>query len=302
MKAIIWGYPLHSHTHSYIHHGFFRAFRQLGFETHWFNDESNTDGFDFSGCLFLTAGQQEDKIPSRKDCFYVLHNCPNPKYEALPKVLRLNTLFDKNKQGKAFNPYTYYKPNSQLGLLAQPWATDLLPDEIDSSKTMYDWPRENTIYYVGSYHGYDDTGTIPVIDAFKTSAKKYGVSLVPVGGYTGGSHMIDCQEAINMVKKSFAAPALQCRWQVNSGYIPCRIFKNISYGHLGITHSPHVASLFGDLVVYDPDPAVLCDKSFKFIKDHKPVTEAIELVKRDHTYLNRIRKILEVMGVPGEKK
>ena len=26
-KIIIWGHPLHSHTHSYIHNGFFIAFK-----------------------------------------------------------------------------------------------------------------------------------------------------------------------------------------------------------------------------------------------------------------------------------
>jgi len=297
MKAIIWGHPLHSHTHSYIHYGFVRAFRHLGFETHWFDSDSKVDGFDFADSIFLTEGQVDSKIPLRKDCFYVLHNCHGLQYDDLPKVLRLNTLFDKNKQGEALNQYTYYKSNSKLGILAQPWATDLLPEEIDESTTMYDWTRENSIYYVGSYHGHDGTGTIPTIDAFKNRAKQYGLSLVPLGGYTAGSHMIDCQEAASLVKKSFMAPTLQCQWQVDSGYVPCRIFKNISYGHLGITHSSYVSSLFGDLVVYDRDLATLCDKSFEAINERKPIRESMSLVKRDHTYLNRVRTILKVMGL-----
>ena len=34
-RVVIWGHPLHSHTHSYIHAGFARAFEYLGFEVLW---------------------------------------------------------------------------------------------------------------------------------------------------------------------------------------------------------------------------------------------------------------------------
>jgi len=29
-KIIIWGHKLHSHTHSYIHSGYYEAFKKLG--------------------------------------------------------------------------------------------------------------------------------------------------------------------------------------------------------------------------------------------------------------------------------
>ena len=38
MKIVIWGYPLHSHTHSYIHAAFYKAFTHLEYETYWFHD------------------------------------------------------------------------------------------------------------------------------------------------------------------------------------------------------------------------------------------------------------------------
>ena len=51
-KIIIWGHPLHSHTHSYIHNGFFIAFKELGYDTYWFHDNMNIDSsFDFSNSL-----------------------------------------------------------------------------------------------------------------------------------------------------------------------------------------------------------------------------------------------------------
>jgi Lrp/AsnC family transcriptional regulator for asnA, asnC and gidA len=31
-KVVIWGHKLHSHTHSYIHNGFYIAFKHLGYD------------------------------------------------------------------------------------------------------------------------------------------------------------------------------------------------------------------------------------------------------------------------------
>ncbi len=55
-------------------------------------------------------------------------------------------------------------------------------------------------------------------------------------------------------------------WQKNIGYIPCRILKNISYGHMGITNSPRVYELFENKVVYHPDCYQL------FLEAHKRIT------------------------------
>ena len=47
-KIIIWGHPLHSHTHSYIHNAFYIAFKYLGYNNYWFHDNSDIEGFDFT--------------------------------------------------------------------------------------------------------------------------------------------------------------------------------------------------------------------------------------------------------------
>lgn len=74
-KVVLWGHKLHSHTHSYIHWGFERAFKYLGYETYWFDGGDNVSNFDFSGSLFITEGQVDQAIPLRDDCLYILHNC-----------------------------------------------------------------------------------------------------------------------------------------------------------------------------------------------------------------------------------
>jgi hypothetical protein len=31
-QIVIWGHKLHTHTHSYIHNAFFRAFQKMGYK------------------------------------------------------------------------------------------------------------------------------------------------------------------------------------------------------------------------------------------------------------------------------
>src|SRR5690242_2068942 len=73
-QVVIWGHKLHSHTHSYIHEGFYRGFLHLGYKTVWLDDTDDLSGIDFTQTLFITEGQVEKNLPVRNDCFYILHN------------------------------------------------------------------------------------------------------------------------------------------------------------------------------------------------------------------------------------
>src|SRR5690349_5990415 len=84
-KVVIWGHKLHTHTHSYIHSGFYEGFKHLGYATYWFDDADDVSDFNFSNTLFLTEGQVDKKIPLRADCIYLLHNCTDPKYRILER-------------------------------------------------------------------------------------------------------------------------------------------------------------------------------------------------------------------------
>ena len=78
MKVIIWGYPLYSHTHSYIHDAFYKAFEYLGYETYWFHDEGYPDDFDWNDCVFWTEGFADKNIPLNENSVYFVHVCPDP--------------------------------------------------------------------------------------------------------------------------------------------------------------------------------------------------------------------------------
>ncbi|MBI3900677.1 MAG: hypothetical protein HY324_00840, partial [Chlamydiia bacterium] len=73
-RVVIWGHSLHSHTHSYIHEAFYRAFKELGYEAYWLNDDDDIEDLNLSNALFITEGQVDHRIPVRSDGLYVIHN------------------------------------------------------------------------------------------------------------------------------------------------------------------------------------------------------------------------------------
>ena len=64
-KVIIWGYPLHSHTHSYIHYAWEKTFKHLGYEVYWFDDNNypSINNFEYKiKKREVTFGRANDKL------------------------------------------------------------------------------------------------------------------------------------------------------------------------------------------------------------------------------------------------
>jgi hypothetical protein len=101
-------------------------------------------------------------------------------------------------------------------------------------------------------------------------------------------------ENTELIKKSIISPALQDIEQIRNKYIPCRIFKNISYGKMGITNNPFVQELFDNKLLYDANLLNLLNKGIQFEKQENKneiLTELMEIVRDNHTYLNRVNTI-----------
>ena len=81
IRVIVWGYPLHTHTHSYVHACWVKTFQYLGHETHWFHDGAYPDpaAFDYTGCLFITEGQVDKHVPLHPSNTYIVHACVRPE-------------------------------------------------------------------------------------------------------------------------------------------------------------------------------------------------------------------------------
>jgi hypothetical protein len=290
-KAILWGHKLHSHTHSYIHNAFVIAFKAMGYETYWFDDSDDVSNFDFSNSLFITEGQVDKNIPIREDCFYVLHNCYEEKYKQL---------FDKNRC-MALQVYTdsvlqcnfdkiddciYYDIPGKC--LYMPWATDLLPHEIEANKPRFPFNKNSRIInWIGTV-GAGEFGNIDQIEPFKMACEENEKVFYQTSGRS-------VQNNIQLIQESYIAPTIVGEWQHKVGYIPCRIFKNISYGQFGLTNSPRIYEVFQHKIVYNNDTYQLFYDAEAYVKNMQlsELCELIDFVKNKHTYINRINTILD---------
>ncbi len=306
-KIVIWGHkptylkhfgliPRNRHTHSYIHEGYYRAFQYLGFDTFWFDDDDDVSTFDFKGALFLTEAQVQDKIPLLPSASYVIHHAPSEKYfEVTPRVLNLGNYTTSLEQ--ATNFYFPGSPVEKISEVAyidqknsaifQPWATNLLPFEIRTdSVVQYDSTISN-LNYIGTTKHEDLPEKFATL---RTSLSVAGVNLKTFSN-------INEMSAQQLVESSRVSIDIRGDWHRQCGYIPCRIWKSISYGKYVGSNSPKLGQIFGDFIHINGDEAALfdtMDEAYMKISIQK-VRESMKWVKHNHTYVNRARTVMQTL-------
>lgn len=317
-RVIIWGYPLHTHTHSYIHFGYYKAFKALGFETYWL-DNQNYKGIDLEDCLIISEHFTTSNLPLVKTSTYFIHylgNREKNQNKYLEKVGRLvdvrynadcwidknyNYVLDRSKVEK-IGEGTYYEKGNEYDIAYTTWATDLLPHEID-----LEWrfnPRQKKITYVGTVGGGkgglfdcqkapDYYDTVPYIMPFYEECRKNQIDFETNCPWISPmSH----QDMMTSIMNSYLAPDFRHKAMLDWGYIPCRIMKNISYGQLGITNSEAVNRFLGGEVVFNSDSRALFYDGRNKMEDYEFIKRSMLLVKEKHTYINRANDILSIYG------
>jgi hypothetical protein len=301
-KVIIWGHKLHSSTHSYIHEGFYKGFRALGYDTYWFDDSDDVSSFDFSHALFITEGQVEKKIPLIQDGIYFLHNTDGAKYREAsiqPLVFQVYTDDVLSRNCLKVDTCIYYDVPGKC--LYMPWATDLLPDEIESIQKEIPYRQKNPcIFWVGTI-GRGVFGNEPQINPFIKACEENNVPFIKRNPSATG---VSAQEHRDLIGSAYMAPAIVGEWQQTKGYIPCRIFKNISYGQMGITNSERVYEILDKKIVYHPDSYELFYEAKKRIEHVTPeeLIELMDIVNKKHTYINRIETMLNFLKLVQQEE
>lgn len=295
-RVIIWGHKKNGHTHGYIHSSYFKAFQSMGYETYWFDDTDDVTGFNFDNCIFLTEDQAQHNIPLNKTSKYILHHTKLDKYinNGLDFINLANYLkwcdegYDKcynegNKLEKV-NECCFWDGKTKT--IHQPWGTDLLPDEINLDNALKFNETETEIYYIGMSHENADN-----INKFANSVRNYGKNFTITRGQDDKGNM-------ELIRKSFVSVDIRGDWHSECGYLPCRVFKNISYGRITGTNSENVKKVMGDHVIYDPNPETLFHKIIEAEKTMSidDVKDAMNHVKTNHTYVNRVNNLLGLMN------
>lgn len=292
-RIVIWGHKNNGHTHGYIHSSYFKAFKYMGYDTYWFDNNDNVSGFNFDNCIFLTEDQAQSNIPLNKTCKYILHHTKLDKYIDnnlnfinLANYLKycdsgIDEIYNKGNELTKVGECCFWDEKSKT--LHQPWATDLTPNEIDLNNALKSDGTSDDIYYIGMAH--ENTGNL---NLFSNSAKIHGKNFIITRGQSDDSNM-------ELIRKSLISVDIRGDWHLECGYLPCRIFKNISYGRLTGTNSENVKKIMGDHVVYDPKPEGLFNKMIEAEKKSslEDIKSAMNCIKTDHTYVNRINNLLK---------
>jgi len=305
-KVIIWGHKLHSHTHSYIHNAFYNTFKYLGYDTNWFDDNDDISNFNFSKCLFISEHQVDFKIPKRNDCLYFIHFVDPGKYDMLPceNIIELQCAFrdmygEHSKKVQNLNPipinekkYEFYFKNIKHYIYYTMWATDLLPeqiqDNIDNLNIISNKINDKYYYFIGSFT-HTHSHILPYLQSKNINFRKAGATF-----NVNSNQNMSVEMSMECLQRSVIAPSFQYGTQLIEKYVPCRIFKNISYGRMGITNNKIVDDLFDNKLIYDIDPNKCIEKGIEFEKNPDKLNIIKELmykVKNEHTYVNRIESM-----------
>lgn len=291
-KVVIWGHKLHTHTHSYIHNAFYKAFLYLGYETYWLDNSDDLSQYNLARTLFITEGQVDSKMPMRADSYYFLHNPRSlDRYQKLldlGRVLFFQVYTDDVLERPYLikkAPFHYYSLDYKT--LYMPWATDLLPYEIEENKVrLLETQKESKVYWVGTVGSSNRKN----VRSFAQACEENNISFIV-------KHRLSVEENRDLTMRSYMAPTIVGSWQAEKGYIPCRIFKNISYGQMGITNSKRAYQLFQKKIVYSRHPYKLFHLAEKRAKEQTldEIFALMDFVKEHHTYLNRIEFMLEFL-------
>lgn len=327
-KIIIWGFPLDTHTHSYIHASWYKTFKFLGYETYWFHDGNYPENFDYKNSLFISEEYAASKIPLESSSTYFIHNAIKPsKYLDIGarlidirfNVYNINDVnykltIDKSKLVD-IDGVTYYNPNADDSVLADKWetgvsgyeaihltwATDLLPHEFNAGDRFIQ--RKNEYYHVGSILGSNIKEMRSVVGALQS----LNIPFVHVDPWRTPVSFDDGKRYMQYSKLSLDVRGTELKELVNGspgnggdhkniGYIPCRTFKAISYGRITGTNSIAVKELFGDYVIYNFDENALVHDMYEAENKNNSelILESMEWVKKYHTYINRVNSIMSV--------
>lgn len=299
-RIVIWGLKKRYHTHRHIHQAFYKNAKKIGYPTLWLEDEKNSQKFIRPGDLIITADPvgkmvpeklklEEYNIPIRDDIFYCLHNVKDIFTSELKKencinLQVYNNIVEQIEGIEKWNTFTYFDTKTKT--LYQPWGTDLLFSEF--RKPVYS--RSKFVFWIGSiWNDSLNRGNVNEIQELKTVLKKHGLIFINL-------RFIPDFLNILFIRLSRIAPAIAGKFQVNVNYLPCRVFKNISYGQLGITNVLKFKDILGESFVPGNTISEIVDNSLSLSKkEYLDKIKAQQKMIEKCTYEGALANIIEAI-------
>ncbi len=299
-RIVIWGLKNRYHTNRHIHKAFYENAKKLGYEALWVEDDKKNAKYLKPGDLVIATQAigrmipekfkfEDYNLPVRDDIFYCLHNIKDVFKEKLnPRNyinLQIYTTGQAEKSDQKWGPVTYFDTKTKT--LYQPWSTDLLAEEF--RKPIYN--NNRLVFWIGSiWNNSANQGNIETINELREVLKKNKLRFIRVRFIPDFLNRF-------FIRKSRIAPAVAGKFQVDINYLPCRMFKNISYGQLGITNVRKFKDILGDSFIEGNNIKEIIENSLKLTKKEylAKVRTQQEIIK-NYTYKNSIENIIRAFN------
>jgi hypothetical protein len=300
-KIVIWGHLPDTHTHSYIHLGFAKAFGHLDYDVIWYDDSPEYSEEDISNSIVISEINCCRYMPINKTSKYFIHNIVDGfenqnKFEGenIHNLLVYHKNYNWNDNIIDNGDYSWF--DSKTKTLVLMWATDLLPNEIDLTSEILLDNDKKYINYIGTLGSEYSKDFINIVNSNHKLFKNYG-------GYTGEKSLdtslgfMSGNNLIKLTQDSYLNFDIRPQCHIENGYIPCRIFKTMSYGCWIGTNSVKIDNFFEGRITTHSDLKTLYFKTeedsqkatIEILKDNK------NFIKQNHTYVNRVKSILSVL-------
>lgn len=317
-KIIIWGYPLYSHTHSYVHNAYYKAFKSLGYDVYWFHDNDYPKDFDFNNCLFIGEGFADKNLPlNQSSCYFIMYSPSPKKYEGVGEYYDVRMAaenfkdhiqeysLDKTKVQK-IGPACYFEPKTNTKIHVKnnyidytiddynkvyiSWATNLLPEEINYEDI--NLKRDNVIHFCGSISA---DGVCHNYNNFKPFIEACNQNNIQFIYNNPWSNPLSDDEVKRRMQQSILGVDIRGPEHLKNKLLTCRVFKNISYGHLGLTNSTEMYKELEGNCIYNSDTKQLFYDGLENKNNTNLILNGMKLVKENHTYVNRINSLLSLL-------
>ena len=136
-KVVIWGLPPNTHTHSYIHLGFAKAFSYLDYDVTWYDDSEEYVGEDLKDSIIITANICCNYLKMEDSSKYFVHNLADgfsreTVMDNIYNLLVYHENYDWHDGVEKVDDFSWYDSKSKTSVIM--WGTDLLPEEIDEQE------------------------------------------------------------------------------------------------------------------------------------------------------------------------
>ncbi|MEK7202855.1 MAG: hypothetical protein AAB653_00880 [Patescibacteria group bacterium] len=232
---------------------------------------------------------EDYNIPVRDDIFYCLHNIKDVfKNKLNPKNyinLQVYSSLHIKESDQAWSPVTHF--DAETKTLFQPWGTDLLAEEF--KKPVFN--KNSLVFWIGSiWNNTFNQGNMDEIKELKNVLKQNKLNFINV-------RFVPDWLNIFLIRKSRIAPAIAGKYQVEIDYLPCRMFKNISYGQLGITNVKKFKDILGDSFIEGNTIKELIENALSFSKEeYIAKVKAQQEIIKNYTYKNALENIIKTFN------